>query len=78
MNTKFQVLSEFGQVEKVICIDDRRDPRLTLHKVYDGIVFSKPKTVMIIANDGLEKTYSNKALIPLSEYRQMKLGEIGL
>ena len=71
-------LSEFGEVEKFICIDDRRDWRLTLHKIYDGVLFTSSGSVMIIANDGWEKTYSKKALIRLSDFRQEKLKELGI
>ena len=69
-------LSEFGNVEKLICIDTGRDCRLTLHKVYDGVIFSSARTMRIIANDGIEKTYSNKRLMRLSEFRQNKLKQL--
>jgi hypothetical protein len=67
----------FGKTQKVICINTGRDTRLTLWKVYEGYVFANGN-VAIIDDNGLERTYSNKRITKLSDFRQNKLEEIGI
>lgn len=71
-------LSSFGEVEQLICISTGCDSRLTLNKVYEGVIFPSAQTMIIIANDGDEKTYSNKRLMRLSEFRKLKLEQLGI
>ena len=64
---------------KVICVSTGRVPSLTLHKIYDGVIFQPHATTIQVVNDKNKvTTYKSERFMRLSEYRQNKLKELGI
>ena len=69
---------------KVICVDTGGVPELTLHKIYDGFIFRPsdksltPTTIQVVNDKHKAITYKSKRFMILSEYRQLKLNELGI
>jgi hypothetical protein len=69
---------------KLICISNggtyNENTRLniTIGKVYDGVIEEKYGRYLVTREDGSVRSYSNKCVIPLDEWRERKLKEIGI
>jgi hypothetical protein len=64
---------------KVICVSTGGVPELTLHKIYDGFIFQQSGTTIQVVNDKNKvTTYKSKRFMVLSEYRELKLKELGI
>ena len=69
---------------KVICVSTGRVPELTLHKIYDGFIF-QPRdtslaltTIQVVNDKNKVTTYKSERFMTLSEYRELKLNELGI
>ena len=67
---------------KVVCIDAYTFTGLTYHKVYDQVNLSdldiNDRFITIIDNNGLKRSYLKDSFISLEEWREKKLGELGI
>ena len=69
---------------KVICVSTGRVPELTLHKIYDGFIFQprdtslSPTTIQVVNDKNKVTTYKSERFMTLSEYRELKLNELGI
>lgn len=68
---------------KLMCISNggtNENTRLniTIGKVYDGVIEEKYGRYLVTREDGSVRSYSNKCVIPLDEWRERKLNEIGI
>ena len=68
---------------KVICINNYingYNAKLTIGKIYESkfkLIHDK-NSWLIINDDGVEMWYSKNFLMPLDDYRNMKLKELGI
>ena len=66
---------------KVICVSTGRVPELTLHKIYDGFIFyplKEDSTIQVVNDKNKVTTYKSERFMILSEYRELKLKELGI
>ena len=70
-------LFESQRSTKVICVHTGRVPVLTLHKIYDGVIYDNGY-VQITDDSGESKLYKGERFMRLDEFRENKLKELGI
>lgn len=68
---------------KLMCISNggtNENTRLniTIGKVYDGVIEEKYGRYLVTREDGSVRSYSNKCVIPLDEWRERQLKKLGI